>query len=157
MLFAGLLDGDRLEGPHEAGAAEGPSADAQAAEQLGLVTHADLAHLDAHAQLLGQVLYQLAEIDPAVGGVEKDAFFFAEEVTDGGQLHGQLEGADPLQAEVEGAALLVLQPVHLVGIVLGGLAQDGRGRVDLFGVAAELAGQVGDPGQLAPEFGLDQT
>src|SRR4030042_1081192 len=48
----------------------GPPGEPPPADELGLVADTDLAHLDAHSQLLGQVLDQLTEINPSVRSVE---------------------------------------------------------------------------------------
>ena len=72
-LLLGHLDGNGLEVLQKAGAAEGLAADAEAADHLALVAHADLAQLDAGVEDAGQILDQFAEVHPAVGGeVEHD-------------------------------------------------------------------------------------
>ena len=72
VLGLGHLDGHGDEIVHILAAAEGTAADAQAAQHLRLVPDADLAQLDAGVEDGGQVLYQLPEIHPAVGGEEKE-------------------------------------------------------------------------------------
>src|SRR5215510_753364 len=66
VLLLRHLDRDRLEGLQEGRAAQRAAAGAIAADHLGFVADADLAHLDAGAKLAGQLAHQLAEIDAAV-------------------------------------------------------------------------------------------
>ena len=72
-------------------------------QQLGLVTHADLAHFDARAILAGQVLDQLAEIDALLGQEKEDHPLAAEEMFDVDELHLQLTLLDELLAALQGA------------------------------------------------------
>src|SRR5690242_13131308 len=51
LLLLRHLDRDGLERPEPGSAAERPSARAVAAEDARFVAHADLAHLDAHAEV----------------------------------------------------------------------------------------------------------
>ena len=53
-----IFDGHRHKVVQELGAAEGPAADAQASQHLGLVPHTDLPQLDAGMDGAGQVLHQ---------------------------------------------------------------------------------------------------
>ena len=63
ILLLGHLDRDRLERREKRRAAKRPAAGAVAADHLGLVADAHLPHLDARAELGGQLAHQLAEID----------------------------------------------------------------------------------------------
>src|SRR6185436_19511262 len=65
-------DRDRLEALQPRGAAQRPAARSVAAEHLGLVADADLPHLDATAEVSGEIADQLAEVDPSLGRVVKD-------------------------------------------------------------------------------------
>src|SRR5262249_6810192 len=68
VLLLGHLDRDRLERLQERRAAQRAPAGAVAADHLGFVADADLAHLDPRAEFAGELAHQLAEIDAAVGG-----------------------------------------------------------------------------------------
>ena len=89
-LGLGHLDGHRQELVHELGAAEGSSADAQSADHLGLVPHADLPQLDAGAEHAGQILHQLTEVHPPVGGKEEQDLAAVKAALHPHQLHLQL-------------------------------------------------------------------
>ena len=62
VLLLGHLDRHRLERLQPGRAAQRAAAGAVAAEHLGFVAHADLAHLDAHPEMRGQIAHQLAEV-----------------------------------------------------------------------------------------------
>ena len=106
-MLLGHLDRDRLELAQKAVAAERPPADSQTPKHLGLIPHADLPQLDPGAEDRGQVLDQLPEVDPPVGGeIEKD-FVVVEGVLHVHQLHVELVLLDFLQRDL-GRLLFVL-------------------------------------------------
>ena len=73
ILGLGHFDGHRLEVLQEAGTAEGPAADTQAAHHLSLVPDADLPQFNAGVEHGGQVLHQFPEVHPLIGGeIEQD-------------------------------------------------------------------------------------
>src|SRR5262249_32649584 len=98
-------DRDRLEGLQPRGAAERPPARPVAAEHLRLVADADLPHLDAAAEVRRQIPDQLAEIDPALGGVIEDEPRAVEHLFHPRQLHRQAALADLHQADALGFLL----------------------------------------------------
>ena len=106
ILRLGHLDRDRLEIVEEFAAAEGPSADAESADHLRLVAHADLAQLNARAEYGGEVLDQLPEVHTPVGGEEEEQLAAVEGALRRDQLHFELVFRDLLQADVKGALLL---------------------------------------------------
>src|SRR5258708_16958452 len=72
VLLLGHLDRHGLERAQPGGAAERPAAGAVAAEHLRLVADADLAHLDPHAKVPGQIADELPKIDPRLRGGAQD-------------------------------------------------------------------------------------
>ena len=100
----------------ELGAAEGPPADAQAAQHLSLVPDANLPQLDAGMNGAGQILHQGAEVHPALGGEEKEHLVPLEAVLRLHQFHLQAVLCDLLLADLEcpGLLLLILFPGQLV-------------------------------------------
>src|SRR5579862_5620581 len=66
LLLLGHSDRDGLEDGQKRRAAEGPPAAAVAAEHLGLVSHADLTHLDPRVKLGGELADKLAKIHARV-------------------------------------------------------------------------------------------
>ena len=84
--------------------------------QTRLVADADLAQLDAAAELGRQIAHQFAEVDPALGGEVEDQPRSVEELLDPRQLHRQVPLADLQQAGPVGLtlALLVLEAQHHV-------------------------------------------
>src|SRR4051812_38108688 len=138
LLLLGHLDRDRLERRQERRAAERPSARTVAAEHLGLVAHADLAHLDADVEVAGEVAHQLAEIDARLRGVIEDQPRAVERVLDARQLHRQSALADFQLRDALRLllALLLLQalddvllrgaPHHDVPRLVGGAAAFGQ-------------------------------
>ena len=105
-------------------AAEGTSADAQTPDQLGLVPHADLPQLDAGVESPGQILDQLPEIHPLVGGEVKQDLAAVKGALRPDKLHVETMGGDLLTADVAGTLLpgLVLRGDPL--ILGGGPADD---------------------------------
>ena len=134
VLGLGHFDGHRQEAVQELGAAEGPAADAQAADHLGLVPHADLPQLDPGPEHAGQVPHQLPEIHPAVGGEVKDDLAAVKAGGDVHQLHLQAVGGDLLLADVEGLALPLLVLLHGAAVTVRGQAQHGAQGLDDGGV-----------------------
>src|SRR4051812_9824334 len=94
ILLLRHLDRHRLEGGQERRAAKRTSAGAVAADQLRLVTHADLPHLDARPKFGSQLAHQLAEIDAAVSGEVEDQLRSVERLLDAGELHAEPALAD---------------------------------------------------------------
>ena len=129
MLLLGHLDRHRLERAQPGRAAQRPAARAVAAEHLRLVADANLAHLDAHPEVRGQIAHQLAEVDARLGRVIEDEARAVEHVLDLRQLHRQaaladLELRDALRLLL---ALLLLQPLH--DVVPAGAADDDLRRI----------------------------
>ena len=125
ILGFGHLDGNRLEVIQELGAAEGPSADAQTAHHAGLVPDADLPQFDAGAENGGQILYQLPEIHPAVGGEEEEDFAAVKGALRRNQLHVQLVFLNFLETDGKGLLFLFVVVGGNFFIVGRGHAQDG--------------------------------
>src|SRR5262249_46895408 len=112
VLLLGHLDRHRLERVEERGAAERAAAGAVAAVHLGLVAHADLAHLDARAEFGGELADQLAEIDAAVGGEIENQLRAVERLLHARELHAEaalpnFQQRDPVRFLL---AMLVLHP-----------------------------------------------
>ena len=107
-LGLGHLDGDGLKVVQEAAAAEGPPADPQSAQHLGLVPHTDLAQLDAGVEHAGQILHQGPEIHPALAGKEKEDLIAVKVVLHIHQLHVKPVVGDLLLADAEGPLLLFM-------------------------------------------------
>ena len=126
VLFLGHLQRDRLQVVQEGLAAELAAADAHAADHLGFVADADLAHLDAHAELFGQILDQIAEIDPPFRGEVKNGLFFAGEESHPHELDRDLPFLDAVLAVLVGAVFLALFLGEGFDIPAVGLAQDLR-------------------------------
>ena len=101
------LNGYRLELVQELGTAEGPAADAQAAQHLGLVPHTDLPQLDAGMDGAGQVLHQGPEVHPAFRREEEEHLVSLKAVLRLHQLHLQAVGGDLLLTDLEGLCLLL--------------------------------------------------
>ena len=153
VLRLGHLDGHRLEIVQELAAAERAAADAEAADHLRLVAHADLPQLDAGAQHGGEALDQLAEVDAAVGREEEQDLAAVKGIFRRDELHFQPEVGDLLLADVHGAlfAAAVLGVDALV--LLRGQPQDGaQRRSDLARVhhvvAADALAEFGPAGSL---------
>ena len=89
VLLLCHADGHGLKAAAKARAAQLLAAVAKASHERGLLAHADLAHVDALAQLAGEVAHELAEVDALVGREVADALLAAEQVLDGDGLHVQ--------------------------------------------------------------------
>ena len=145
------FDGHRLEVVQKFAAAEGPAADAQTADHLGLVAHADLAQLDARAQHGREHLDKLPEVHAAVGGEEEENFAAVKGIFRGHELHFQPKLRDLLMADLK-CALFALAVVGVGALVLRGGKTDHRAqrgndlvRLDLV-VAADAAAEFGAAG-----------
>ena len=91
--------------PRQVGvAADRLAAVAVVGQQLGLVADADLPHLDPGLERAGQVLDQLAEVDPLLGQVVEDHPLAAEDDLDVDQVHLEPSLGDELAAGGEGRA-----------------------------------------------------
>ena len=66
VLGLGHFDGNRLEVIQKLGAAEGPSADAQATYHFGFVPDTNLPQLNPGSENAGQILDQFPEVHPVV-------------------------------------------------------------------------------------------
>src|SRR5207249_1602694 len=113
-----------MEALHPGGAAERAAARAAAVQALRLVAHADLAQLDARLEAARQVLHELAEVHPLLGGEEEGDAVAPERHLDLGQIHLQLAQLDPLPAVVERLRLERAVLVFLVEILFFRLADD---------------------------------
>src|SRR5262249_13570665 len=102
-------------------AAELAAAWPERADELGLVTRADLLHLDAHAQLLRDLSHQIAKIH-AVFGEEVDGGFAAvETILHLNELHRKAAGANQLaqcvvRLALASAVLVLLGKVAIIGL-----------------------------------------
>ena len=114
------LNGYRLELVQELGTAEGPAADAQAAQHLGLVPHTDLPQLDAGMDGAGQVLHQGPEVHPAFRREEEEHLVSLKAVLRLHQLHLQAVGGDLLLTDLEGLCLLLPVFFHRLLVFLRG-------------------------------------
>src|SRR5438067_6768847 len=123
VLRLGHLHGDRLELAQVGRAAELAAAGADAVHDARRVAGADLAHLDARAELAREIAHQLAEVDPVLGvEVHGDpaigAVYLHVDHLDGqGASVGQLLGGSH-------RALLALPAVAVLTLL------DGGGRAD---------------------------
>ena len=95
------FDGHGLEILQKFPAAEGAAADAQTADHLGLVAHADLAQLYAGAQDGGQRLYQLTEVHPSVRREKEEDLAAVKGIFRGNELHFQPQLRDLLLADLQ--------------------------------------------------------
>src|SRR5262249_49864557 len=105
-------------------AAEGAAARAAAVEALGLVAHPDLAQLDPAPEAGGEVLDELAEVDPMLGREVEGDPVAGERHLDLGQVHLEVAGLDPLATMLERGRLEHAIVVVLVEVLLLGLADD---------------------------------
>ena len=124
------FDRDGLEVVQKFTAAERATADAQAADHLCLVAHADLPQLDPCAENGGKALDQLAEIHAPVGGKEEEDLAAVKGVFRRNELHIQSAVVDLLQADLVGVLfLLTVFGVDFL-ILLGRQPQHGTQRGD---------------------------
>src|SRR5579885_2093733 len=117
-LLARHLDRYRVEVAQPRRAAKLAAAGPDSAGDLGLVAGADLLHLDPHAQGIGEVADEFAEIHPAFGDEVEYYLAAVEGVFGVYQLHRQAPFADPFDAQAAGP--LLLQEVVLLDIEIDG-------------------------------------
>ena len=110
-------------------AAEGPPADAETAEHLRLIPHADLPQLDARAEHTRKVLYELAEVHAPVGGEEEENFIPLKRALDVHELHFELVLFDELPADAERFLFALAVELRDAQIVRRGAAHDGTQRL----------------------------
>ena len=122
-LLFGHFDRNRSEIGQKCTAAEFPTTDAEAAGEFGFVPYADLAHFDAGVKVVRQVLDQVPEIDPAVGGEIEHDLGTVEQIFGPHQLHIHFAFLDPLLAELEGLPLPSAVGGRQGSIFFGGQAQ----------------------------------
>jgi len=137
-------------------AAQRQAAAADAAQELGLVADADLAHLDAGLELGGQVLDQGAEIHPAVGGVVEHHLGAVEDVLHPDELHDELVLLDEPDARLAGALLAGALLAELGDVARVGLAEDAALAVDAGGRRVDGL-DVDDGAELGAALGLDDA
>src|SRR5579864_7319819 len=89
ILLFGHLDGDRLKRLEERRATEGAAAGAVPADQLGLVPHTDLAHLDSRAKLGRELTDEIAKVHAAFGREIEDQPGVVERLLDPREFHGE--------------------------------------------------------------------
>ena len=77
----------------------------EAAGYLGLVSRADLLHLDAHPQRVGEVAHEIAKVDTVFSDEIKDRLAPVECVIDVDQLHRHPALVDALDAQPPRARL----------------------------------------------------
>ena len=130
VLGLGHLDGDGHEPIQKLGAAEGPAADAQAADHLSLVPDADLPQFDPGPEHRCQVPYQLPEVHTTVGGEVKDDLVAVKAGGNVHQLHLQTVVRDLLLADVKGLVLPFLVVFHGAAVILRGRPQHGAQGLD---------------------------
>src|SRR6185436_4276586 len=128
LLLLRHLDRHRLERRQERRAAERTAAGAVAADHLRFVADADLTHLDARAELGGQLAHELPEVDAAFGREIEDQPLSVERLLGLRQLHAEAALADLERRDPVGVALalLVLQSHH--DVVVRGDADHARRR-----------------------------
>ena len=108
---------------HELIAAEGPAADAQATQHFRLVPHTDLPQLNAGVEGGSQILHQLPEIHPTIGGKEKQDLVAIKGAFHPHQLHLQPVLGDFLLANGEGILLPFPGQLQAASVVFRGQAQ----------------------------------
>src|SRR5208337_896109 len=86
------------------------------ARYFGLVARANLFHLDADAQRVGEIAHQVAEIDAALGDEIKSDLAPVESVVGADQLHLDAALADPLDAQA--ARVRLARKILLLQIVV---------------------------------------
>ena len=146
-LLLGHPDGHRLEILQKPAAAEGLAAQADASHHLALVPHADLPQLDPHVEGAGQVLHQLPEVHPAVGGEVEGDFGVVGGILHLDQLHLQAVAVDALPADPPGLLVLVPALVHPADVhAVGQPHQAAQGAAQQV-----IGGGPGVPGDLAAD------
>ena len=109
MGSAEVPHGNGRHGGHVRVAADRLAAVAVVGQELGLVADADLPHLDARLVLAGQVLDQLAEIDPLFRQEVENDPLAAEQVLDVDQLHLEAALGHKVLASLQLAAFRLAQ------------------------------------------------
>ena len=143
---------NRLKLSAKARAAELLAALGIAAHQAGLVTHADLAHVDANVQRRGQVLDKLTEIDALLGSKVEHSLLAAKQVLDADRLHLEVELLDQATEIDHGLVTLDSQVVGKLQVDVARYAQHGLERLaDL--VLRHLEGICRDQADLGSAFG----
>ena len=153
ILGLGHFNGHRHELVHIGGAAEGPTADAKAAQHFGLIPDADLPQLNAGAEYPGQILYQFTEIHTAVGSEEEQDLAAVKAALHPHQLHLQPVLQDLLLADVEGFLLPAVVIGRRVPVIVGGGPQHAPQRLD-HRVIADLVVALHALGELRTLGGL---
>lgn len=93
---------DISEACQERAAAQRTSARAQASEQGGLVSHADLSHFDAAVEECSQIADEFTEIHASFGGKEAKKDLPVEDVVQLRESHDQLIGVNAFSDLAEG-------------------------------------------------------
>ena len=137
ILEAGGVGRHRNEVLHPRGAAQLAATGASAADASGLLTRANLLHLDAHVEGSCQVLDELAEVHALVGDVIEDGLLAVALILHVANLHVQTEALGNLAALDHCLVLAGLGLAELVHVNLAGNAVDapdvvGRLQVSLF-------------------------
>ena len=129
-LGLGHFDGHGHKVIQKLGTAEGAAADPQASQHLGLVPDADLPQLDAGPEHRRQVLYQLPEVHPPVGGEEEQNLVPLKAALHPHQLHLQVVLEDLPLADIEGFLLPGAVVGRCAAVVLRGHADHGPQGLD---------------------------
>ena len=98
--------------------AKWPAAYANATHDLRLVANADLTKLDPGLEHAGEVLYELAEVDPSVGGEIKQDLVVVEGIFRIDELHFQPMLLDLLEADLKSLFFLLFVACLLLLIAL---------------------------------------
>ena len=131
-LPLGHADGNGLEVAQEGGAAQGPSAAANAADHLGFIAQTDLAQLDTRAEDRGQVADEFTEVDTAICRKEKNNLAHIEGIVDINEFHGQFMLGDFGQADTESFLFPFFIFFHLANVFRRRLADNRLQRLDDF-------------------------
>ena len=123
LLRLGSAGGDTLEVGQPCGAAQLAAAGAQTAHLAGLLTDADLLHLDAHMELLGQHLDELAEVHTLVGGIVEDGLRVVALELHVVHLHVQPHVEHDAAGAQQGAVLFAQGTRPALDVVLFGAAE----------------------------------
>ena len=152
VLLLGHADGHRLELATKARAAQLLAAGGVAADQPRLVAHADLAHVHAHVETVGEVAHELAEVHALLSGKVEDGLLAAKEELHPHGLHLQAVLLDQAAEIAHGVLALARQLVGAVEVgVVGdadhgfeGGGQAGRGNLEgILGHQPDLGAALG--------------
>jgi hypothetical protein len=116
-------DGDRCEVAQEACAAQNTATRADAAQELGLVTDANLAHLNPRPEDASQIPYQLTKIDSTFGSKVEDDFRAIKCIFHVDQVHIETVSLDLLLSDTKGFVLFALVFRRHYGVLLSAHAQ----------------------------------